>query len=153
MKDFEPYYLGESLGHMLRVSSQRLKAGLKRAFAAHGYDLTGEQWALFCILWEQEGVSQVELADRVSKDRHNISRMLEVMEHNGWIHRRSDPKDGRCRLVHLTEAGRRLQAVLTPITWEFTWSVFGALGPEEQENLKTMLRRVLARMDELDQGR
>ena len=146
----EVYPLDRSLGYKLRVSGQRIKAGLHRAFMAQGYDLTGEQWSLFCVLWEKDGVSQVELARRVGKDRHTITRMLGVMEKNGWIRREADRGDRRRRRVHLTPGGRDLQPVLTPITLEYTRRVFAALNSRELAELERLHQRLLDHLDRLE---
>jgi DNA-binding MarR family transcriptional regulator len=142
--------LDRSLGYKLRLSGQRIKAGLHRAFLAHGYDLTGEQWTLLSVLWEKEGVSQVDLARRVGKDRHTITRMLEVMEKHGWVRRKADSEDRRCRRVFLTPVGKDLQPVLTPITQEYTDRAFAALNSEELAELERLHQRLLDHLERLE---
>jgi DNA-binding MarR family transcriptional regulator len=148
--DIEVHPLARSLGFKLRLSGQRLGAGLQRAFLAHGYDLTAEQWSLLSVLWEQEGVSQVELARRVGKNRHTITRMLGVMEKQGWIHRLPDASDRRCRRVHLTRAGRDLQPILTPITLDYTRKAFAALNPRELRELENLHQRILDHLERME---
>lgn len=146
----EVYPLDRSLGYKLRISAQRLKAGLKRAFLDHGYNLTSEQWSLLSVLWEKEGVSQVELAHQVGKDRHTITRMLGVMEKDGWVRRVDDHGDRRCRRVHLTQAGRDLQPILTPITLEYSRRVFAVLNSRELAELERLHQRLLDHLDRLE---
>jgi len=47
------------------------------------------------------------LAGRRFLARSTISRLLERLDGEGWIRRRSDPADGRSAQVVLTAAGRR----------------------------------------------
>jgi DNA-binding MarR family transcriptional regulator len=66
-------------------------------------------------LWEQDGLSQVELADRTFKDKPNVTRMLDVLERRGLIVRQPDEEDRRAYKVFLTEMGRQLKNDLIPL--------------------------------------
>ena len=84
-----------------------LKAELEAAFLAAGYQLTAPQWALLHSLDQREGVSQNEIAPRVSKDKTNVARILAALEEDRFIRRSRDPLDRRSYQVYLTARGRR----------------------------------------------
>ena len=109
------FTLDESLGFLINRTAVRLKRELHQAFKAHNYKITPEQWAILNRLWEQEGLSQVELAELTFKDKPNVTRMLEVMEREGWVFRQPDEEDRRAYKVFLTEAGRGLKDKLIPL--------------------------------------
>ena len=46
-------------------------------------------------LYGREGIHQSELSDRTGKDRHNITRILNLLEKKGYIHRIPDEHDRR----------------------------------------------------------
>jgi DNA-binding MarR family transcriptional regulator len=112
MADFS---FDESLGFIINRTARRLKYELYQAFKASGYNITPEQWAILNRLWEQDGLSQVELADRTFKDKPNVTRMLDVLERRGLIVRQPDEEDRRAYKVYLTEAGRQLEKELIPL--------------------------------------
>lgn len=109
------FSLDDSLGYIINRTAMRLKLELHRAFKTNGYDVTPEQWAILNRLWEQEGLSQVELADRTFKDKPNVTRMLDVLEKKNLIFRQRDQNDRRAFKVYLTEAGQQLKEKLIPL--------------------------------------
>jgi DNA-binding MarR family transcriptional regulator len=60
-------------------------------------------------LWEQEGFTQTELADRLKITPATVTKMLQRMEKTGFIQRKPDAKDQRASRVYLTKAGRAIQ--------------------------------------------
>lgn len=112
------FTLDESLGFLINRTAVRLKRELHQAFKAAGYRITPEQWAILNRLWAQEGLSQVELAELTFKDKPNVTRMLEIMEREGWVFRRPDEEDRRAYKVFLTDAGRALKDKLIPLAEE-----------------------------------
>jgi DNA-binding MarR family transcriptional regulator len=115
MTDFR---LNQSLGYLINRTARRLKHELQQAFKTHGYDVTPEQWALLNLLWEKEGLSQVELADQTFKDKPNVTRMLDVLERKQLLFRQRDEADRRAFKVYLTEEGRSLKDKLVPLAIE-----------------------------------
>lgn len=109
------FSLDNSFGYTINRTAMRLKQELHRAFKEAGHNVTPEQWAVLNRLWEEDGLSQVELADRTFKDRPNMTRMIDVLERRELVERRENPEDRRAYKVHLTEAGWALKDQLIPI--------------------------------------
>jgi DNA-binding MarR family transcriptional regulator len=112
------FTLDESLGYIINRTARRLKYELDQAFKTSGYDVTPEQWTILNRLWEQEGLSQVELADKTFKDKPNVTRILDVLERKQLLFRQRDETDRRAFKVYLTEAGRNLKEKLIPLARE-----------------------------------
>lgn len=64
---------------------------------------------LLFLLWEKEGWTHGELAEKLHVKPATISNMVKRMEHSGLVERRSDPADERVSRVFLTEQGRSIQ--------------------------------------------
>jgi DNA-binding MarR family transcriptional regulator len=77
---------------------------------ARSLGLTLPQCRVLVQLSKQEGVSQAELAGLVDLEPMTLVRVLDRMETDGWLERRSDPSDRRARCLYLTSAGRPLVA-------------------------------------------
>jgi hypothetical protein len=58
----------DSLGFIIYRTALALKSALQRLFKEHGFAITAEQWAIIRHLWEEEGLSQREIAEKTSKD-------------------------------------------------------------------------------------
>src|ERR671918_1689936 len=109
MSEMPNFQLDNSYGYLINLAAQRLKYELHRTFQAHGYDITPEQWAVLNRLWEEDGLSQVELAERTFKDKPGTTRILNLLEKKVVVVRRPDEKDGRVLRVFLTKVGRDLR--------------------------------------------
>ena len=69
---------------------------------------TRAQWIVLFRLREQEGLSQVDLADVLELQPISLVRLLDRLVEHGLVERRSDPRDRRANRLFLTEAGRQL---------------------------------------------
>ncbi len=132
----------ESPGFLIRRTATLLKTGLREAFQEHGMDVTPEQWSVLGSLWEKEGVHQSRLAEKTHKDRHNITRILDLLERRGLILRKADENDKRCQRVYLTEAGKELERTLVPIATEFLQYAFRGLTQKQVSMLKDILGHI-----------
>jgi MarR family transcriptional regulator for hemolysin len=69
---------------------------------------TRAQWIVLFRLREQEGLSQVDLADVLELQPISLVRPLDRLVEHGLVERRSDPRDRRANRLFLTVAGRQL---------------------------------------------
>jgi MarR family transcriptional regulator, transcriptional regulator for hemolysin len=69
---------------------------------------TRAQWIVLFRLRQQEGLSQVDLAEVLELQPISLVRLLDRLVEHGLLERRPDPKDRRTNRLHLTKAGRRL---------------------------------------------
>ena len=69
---------------------------------------TRAQWIVLFRLREQEGLSQVDLADVLELQPISLVRLLDRLVEHGLLERRHDPKDRRANRLVLTASGRQL---------------------------------------------
>jgi DNA-binding MarR family transcriptional regulator len=69
---------------------------------------TRAQWIVLFRLREQEGLSQVDLADVLELQPISLVRLLDRLVEHGLLERRHDPKDRRANRLFLTAQGRQL---------------------------------------------
>ena len=97
-----------------------LVRGLHRAFISKmqvglaEYGLTLSQWRHLRTLWDEEGITQVELARRVGIERAASTNVLDNLEHRGLIRRSRDAEDRRKSNLYLTKEGIRLLDAALP---------------------------------------
>jgi DNA-binding MarR family transcriptional regulator len=138
----EHYPTKDSLGFIIYRTALALKSALQRCFKENGYEITGEQWAIIRHLWEEEALSQREIAEKTSKDKPNITRMLDALEKKHLIFRQSDPRDRRKYCIYLTREGKQLYERLLPLTQSLRQRVTQNLAPEEIDLAKEILNKV-----------
>ena len=69
---------------------------------------TRAQWIVLFRLREQEGLSQVDLAEVLELQPISLVRLLDRLVEHGLLERRHDPRDRRANRLFLTAAGRQL---------------------------------------------
>ena len=75
---------------------------------AKGRGSTRAQWIVLFRLREQEGLSQVDLADVLELQPISLVRLLDRLVEHGLVERRHDPRDRRANRLFLTTSGRQL---------------------------------------------
>jgi len=94
-------------GKAYTALSRRLQKNLRDA----GLDITSEQWSILYALWEEEGLTQQELAQRTFREKTAITRLIDNLERRDLVIRVADKGDRRTNLIYLTKVGRQLKAV------------------------------------------
>jgi DNA-binding MarR family transcriptional regulator len=75
---------------------------------AKGRGTTRAQWIVLFRLRQQEGLSQVDLADVLELQPISLVRLLDRLVEHGLLERRPDPNDRRANRLFLTVGGRQL---------------------------------------------
>jgi DNA-binding MarR family transcriptional regulator len=136
------YPTKDSLGFIIYRTALALKSALQRCFKENGYEITGEQWAIIRHLLEEDGLSQREIAEKTSKDKPNITRMLDALEKTRLIFRQPDPRDRRKYCIYLTKEGRQLHERLWPLIQKLREKTTQNLDPPEIDVLKKALTKI-----------
>ena len=76
------------------------------------YNLTGAQFCVLTKLFEEEGLTQTELAHRLYIESPTLVRTLDRLEEADLIERRRVPTDRRAFHIFLTERGRSMKPEL-----------------------------------------
>jgi MarR family transcriptional regulator for hemolysin len=75
---------------------------------AKGRGTTRAQWIVLFRLRQQEGLSQVDLAEVLELQPISLVRLLDRLVEHGLLERRPDPRDRRANRLFLTPGGRQL---------------------------------------------
>ena len=94
------------LGHEAHRLARLLRRALEAELAPLG--LTAPQAAvLLAVADGPPQVSPAALADRLGMDRPTLSGVVGRLERDGWLGARTNPADGRSRLLRLTPRAER----------------------------------------------
>lgn len=75
---------------------------------AKGRGTTRAQWVVLFRLRQQEGLSQVDLAEVLELQPISLVRLLDRLVEQALLERRPDPADRRANRLYLTKKGRQL---------------------------------------------
>ena len=106
------------------------------------YNLAPEQNLIMLLLWEQEGLTQNQLVEYLSKDKTNIARMTSSLEKKGFIRKIHCNDDRRSVKLYLTDAGKNLSKTVLPIAEKFNEVVTNGISKEELAQLEQTLAKM-----------
>lgn len=140
------YKLKESLGYLTKSAGRSMANSLANDLQKSGVGVSYEQFVVLNWLWEGDGITQQELARLLSRDRANITRILDILERKGLVVRKSDPSDRRVKLVFLTELSSQLKEKVRAIVSRNIQNTVEGLDEEELETCKKILREIIKRL-------
>lgn len=117
------------LGHDVRFLHRAFSRALAERLAFHG--ITGTQWTALRALWEEDGCSQVVLAQRISVVKASLTPVLHGLERKGLIQRSQGKDDRRVSNVCLTKKGKALEGTLLPVMEEVNAMASRGLSEDE----------------------
>lgn len=100
------------------------------------------QPAILFMLWEKDGRTQKELANKLGLKPATISIMVKRMEKAGLVERQEDREDLRISRIYVTEQGKKIRLEVETVVKELNDQCFNGFTMEE----KLLLRRFLLQM-------
>ena len=136
--------LKRQLVAQLVESSRLLRNYIDHRAKARG--TTRAQWIVLFRLRQQEGLSQVDLADVLELQPISLVRLLDRLVEHGLLERRHDPKDRRANRLFLTERGRQLVDDLDSLRDDIAADVLQDIHDEAIETSLQALRDIKDRI-------
>jgi DNA-binding MarR family transcriptional regulator len=134
--------LDDSLGFLIAEAERASKRVLFARIAEHGIRRGG--WFVLRALWETEGMTQRELAQRLGLMETSVLEMVRALESDGLVTRTRDAEDKRKVRIHLSPQGRALEPQLMQVAQTVNEQMVGDLTDAEAVLLKLLLRKVRA---------
>ncbi|AZN70491.1 MarR family transcriptional regulator [Georhizobium profundi] len=132
--------LETSLGYQIRATHRLFQRYLQGKIEPFGVSLG--MWYFLRVLWEEDGLTQRELSQRVGTMEPTTLTALRSMERSGFIRRERNADDGRKINVFLTEEGRALQEKLLPLAREVVEDAASTLTRSDKEAMLELLAKV-----------
>lgn len=104
--------------------------------------LTVSQLGVLEALMHIGPMVQSELAEKLLTSPSNLTTVLDNLERDGMVRRQRSTEDRRQVEVSLTSDGRELIEDVFPSHAQRITRLFGALNPEEQEELGRLCRKL-----------
>jgi DNA-binding MarR family transcriptional regulator len=138
-------YADERIAHLVRLCARGFGRSLQIRLADH--DVSFGQWVFLRILWNEEGLSQREMADRAGLTEPTVHTALHKLETLGYVSRRTLPGNRRKQHTFLTETGKRLRDVLEPLAVEVNMQAMRGLSEDSAETFRQTLMLVIDNLD------
>jgi MarR family transcriptional regulator, organic hydroperoxide resistance regulator len=137
-----------SIGYQVRMANRAIQRALQSRIEPYG--VTPGMWYFLRALWEEDGLTQRELSQRVGTMEPTTLTAIATMEKAGFVTRRRNPDDRRRINIRLTDKGRRLRQQLLPLAIEVLDIATKGLSPRERDALLIMLRAIQANLESAD---
>jgi DNA-binding MarR family transcriptional regulator len=135
----------ESPGHVVNYLARLFAGALYRRIGQHGVN-TG-QFPVLLMLWEQDGVTQASLVDKLAVEQPTMAGTLQRMERAGLIKRVADPNDRRQARIHLTRKGRTLEEALVAGAKETNAIALAGFTAAESAQFVKLARRMIQNLE------
>ncbi|GLT19124.1 MarR family transcriptional regulator [Vibrio zhanjiangensis] len=141
----EEFNREESFGWLVNAMAHHMSKSLDAQLRKHG--LSVALWPTLMCLWEQEGVTQREIAKKSKVESSTTTRTLDKLEKLGLVQRQVDPNSRRSFRIYLTDKGRALQKEITPIPQSVNHHILSALCSSEQKEMIRLLQKLVANIE------
>jgi MarR family transcriptional regulator, organic hydroperoxide resistance regulator len=129
-----------SIGYLLRDSSRRILDDLTSRLETHG--ITLPQYFVLRELWQEEGLMQREVANRVGVLEPTMVTTLDALERLGLIERVRSTVDRRKTHVQLTTAGRKMRDTLHGYAADVLDRALAGISNDEIAQLRRLLQQI-----------
>lgn len=134
------YRLERQIGFLLRRAHQYASEVFQSKIGPR--NLTPQQFSVLVTLLERREIAQTRLGDVVAMDPATVLGVVQRLAQRGLVAVRTDPADGRRRLVQLTHDGHELASEVVAIGPEISRDTLAGLTDREQQDLLRLLDRL-----------
>jgi len=124
------------LGRVCKLHHARVRA------LFHALGLYRGQPPLLFALWERDGQTHTELAERLHVHPATLSKMVRRMAKAGFVESRPDAEDQRVSRVYLEEAGRAVKPEVRRVEESLEKETLAGFSEEERKVLREYLNRI-----------
>jgi DNA-binding MarR family transcriptional regulator len=141
-----------TFGFLLKDVSRLWKRDFERRAAEIKLGLTLEQCGVLVGVQDNEGINQKVLANLRDTDQMTLVRILDRMEADGWIERRSDPDDRRAWRLYLKPAAKPVLKRIWTVADDVFAEALAGFDNFDDEMLISLLQRVRGNLGALLPG-
>ena len=138
----KPFSAG--LGYHVRETHKAMSRRLAEELAKLGVAL--KHYYYLRALFEEDGITQIELGERVGMNRATVTRVVDTMARAGLVRRLRDPADRRKINIVLTSRARRLRGPLKETVDRLNREALDGLSANQATALRAALRQVISNL-------
>ncbi len=136
------FELERAIGFYVNRTACVMSEEVARRFQRCGYKLSAQDFGILFRLWKQDGLSQVQIASLMMRDKTTITRRIDALVRKGLVERRPDSADRRLYRIHLTVEGMKAAESLMVVVDEFQKEVLDDIPDEHKEITINTLKRI-----------
>lgn len=126
----------------LGATVRTLRASLDRALRGKGLRLG--QYQVLYVLWDADGLTPRDLAQRLAVEMPTVTRTVQRMLRDGLVRREDHPSDARSVNIFLTDKGRAIRRNIEVLLEEYMSCVLAGFTNAERGQMVSLLERMHA---------
>ena len=130
----------DTVGFLLWDANRAMTRTFSNRIAKHGVTLG--LWPFLRALWEEDGLTQRELSEKVRMKGATTVAALNKLEDRGLVRRQSNKNDARKINVFLTPKGRKVYRKVHPEIETVNNQCLTGMSATEQSDFKNLIRRI-----------
>ena len=144
LNDQGTHNFGQYIDQTFRV----VRLDLIKRFKAADLDITPEQWILLSSLYQNNGQSQIDLANGSYKNAPTVSRIIDLLCNKGLTERKRFEGEKRRYKIVLTSSGKKMVEKALPEVIETRKQGWAGLSDEDYEHLRRILKQLFENLKE-----
>ncbi|TMM51527.1 MarR family transcriptional regulator [Maribacter algarum] len=131
----------------IELTARRIRQYGQNVLKSQGIDITIEQWLVMNVINENESINQIDVGEKLVKDKPTISRMVNHLEKKGFIIKTSSSTDSRKVELTISKKGETMINNLYPIIEKIRFTGLNELSEKEKEIIGTILVKIRKNLD------
>ena len=139
VKDKTSSYLDplHSVGYLTRINFRAFSKALENLTEPHG--VSAGQWRILRVLWEEDGITQREISERVGITEATAVKGVAGLEASGLITREVDEFDRRKMVTWLTIKAKTLRKKLIPLVVDVNERALKGISRKDIDTVRRVL--------------
>ena len=139
--------LKESIGLMLKTSAKTWERSADIELRER-FGLTGAKWKIIVVLSLKEGITQKHIADMIFVEAPTLVPVIDRMEKDGYLTRKSDPGDRRNNLIFMTKKSKDIVDPIIDCILEIRNMGLNKISKKDMEVAKRVLEQITINTEE-----
>ncbi|TXE13825.1 MarR family transcriptional regulator [Seonamhaeicola algicola] len=131
----------------IELTARRIRQYGQNILKSQGIDITIEQWLVLNVINENESTNQIDIGEKLVKDKPTISRMVNHLEKKGFITKTPSSTDSRKVELNISKKGKAMINNLYPTIETIRFKGLNELSEKEKESIENILKKIQKNLD------
>jgi DNA-binding MarR family transcriptional regulator len=147
MKKMKDQHQGGFLLAKIRQVGGRIS---ERILKQYNIEINSAQGRIMFVLWQNDGISINELAEKTHLKKSTLTSMLDRLEKMGYVKRQRSKKDRRKILIKRTEKDRSMEKKYIDVSEQMTKLYYKGFSKSRMVSFENDLKQILNNLLEFE---
>ena len=137
----------KEIAFYVNILNSRIKKCFFDRLQENGINITPEQYLVMDILWENQSLSQQNIADVIQKDKNSVTKIIDSLEKKNLVSRVVDKNDRRINRIELTKEGKALEKITTEVAIKFMNDTIEGIDNQDLNTFVDVMRKLKGNLE------